>query len=203
MLIMPREAHENMVLQTDPNTGSMSNVVVSTSLMGIRHTIEQDSAMCLSHSSKHRGHLQQRISILNAVHILEISWLATTLQVHLKIEIEDIIMIELVVKYFGHIILYSRLGKVNHQLVALVRTWRRDHSPTLMSIWKVRVILWMWRRRESLVVVVGICLPSEWLINCRSHGRRVWRGQPFMSHLIKAKFDLASPPRWNFRIPYI
>ena len=65
LLIMPREAHENMVIQTDPTTGSIANIVVTNSLMGVsRHGLREnsDKALCLSHASKERMHLKAQMS---------------------------------------------------------------------------------------------------------------------------------------------
>ena len=68
LLIMPREAFENMVIQSDPVGGSISNVLVSRSVMGVERSRQMaNNAMCLSHASKERLQLNSRVSLHNTV----------------------------------------------------------------------------------------------------------------------------------------
>ena len=59
LVIMPRDTNEQMVIQSDPNTGSATNIVVANSVIG---PSGPGSAMCLTHASKERINLQKKIS---------------------------------------------------------------------------------------------------------------------------------------------
>ena len=56
---MPRDTNEQMVIQSDPQTGSATNIVVANSVIG---PSGPGSSMCLNHASKERVDLKRKIS---------------------------------------------------------------------------------------------------------------------------------------------